>query len=471
MTGSLIPVSGPSNAHPPLVMAYLALVWKLFGFAVIFTRIAMLGLAAFSLAGLFRLAEKLANREVAVAAVIATAVYPVFFAQSSLAQVDLAAAGLCFWGLAAYFEERLWATAVWFSLAVLAKETAILVPLALLAWELIERARGRKTRLSPAQLIPFLTLATWYAFHYLKTGFIFGNPEFFRYNVSGTLDPLRIVLALGLRLRQLFLYMNLGWLTLAALLALFFPPQRERAGIDPNIRHALYAVIAVYTVAMAVVGGAVLARYMLPVVPLVIVLSIAELWRRMRVWVLVLAAVVAAFAAALFINPSYGFSFEDNFAYRDYIVLHQSAEEYIAAQYPQKRVLTAWPASEELTQPFLGYVSQPVRVLRIDDFTIEQLMSAAELRDFDVALIFSTKYDVGHHWFERWPRFAKKWLEWKTRFFGFHRDVPAPLAAQLLGGRIVYSEVRNGQWIAVIEMSEVHEARIIVPSTLLAEGR
>jgi 4-amino-4-deoxy-L-arabinose transferase-like glycosyltransferase len=467
--GSLIPISGPSNAHPPLVMAYLALAWKTFGFRIVVTRVAMIGLATFALAGLFRLAEKIANREVAAASVICTAMYPVFFAQSSLAQVDLPAAGFCFWALAAYFDDHPWATAVWFSLAALAKETAILVPLALLAWEIIKRLRGKSSesrkRFSIAQLLPFFILALWYAFHYFKTGFVFGNPEFFRYNVSGTLNPLRIVLALSLRLRQLFLYMDLGWLTALALLAMLFAPRKddgaERNGIPAEIRRSLCAVITVYTLAMAVVGGAVLARYMLPVVPLIIVVCVTTLWRRMRIWVLLLAFVVACFSASLFINPAYGFSFEDNLAYRDYILLHQSAEQYIEGRYPQKRVLTAWPASDELALPYLGYISHPVRVLRIEDFTVEQLISAADLRPgFDVALVFSTKYESGAHWFERWPRVAKKWLEWKTRFFGYHQDLPPAVTAQLLGGRVVYSESRNGQWIAVIEMSDIREAKL-----------
>ena len=68
---------------------------------------------------------------------LCTALYPVFFAQSSLAQVDLAAAGLIFWALAAYVEDETIATTFWFSLAALAKETAILAPMALAAWEIL----------------------------------------------------------------------------------------------------------------------------------------------------------------------------------------------------------------------------------------------------------------------------------------------------------------------------------------------
>ena len=137
LNGSLIPHTTISNAHPPLVLAWIALWWKCVGFAPLVTRSAMLLVAAFALLGVFRLAERVANTEVAIASTVCTALYPVFFAQSSLAQVDLAAAGLTMWGLYAYVEERPIATAAWFSLSVLAKETAILAPLALAAWEVL----------------------------------------------------------------------------------------------------------------------------------------------------------------------------------------------------------------------------------------------------------------------------------------------------------------------------------------------
>src|SRR6201981_2441175 len=128
LSGSLIPHTTVSNAHPPLVIAWIALWWKAAGYAPLVTRSAMLVVAAFSLLGVFRLAERAANTQVAIASTLCTALHPVFFAQSSLAQVDLAAAGLTFWGLCAYLEDRPFAVAIWFSLAALAKETAILAP-------------------------------------------------------------------------------------------------------------------------------------------------------------------------------------------------------------------------------------------------------------------------------------------------------------------------------------------------------
>ena len=498
LTGTLIPHSTPSNAHPPLVTAYLALAWKAVGYAPVVTRTAMLVVAAFSLLGVFRLAQRVANTEVAVASAVCTALYPVFFAQSSMAHLDLAAAGLSFWGLLAYVESRRWATALWFSLAVLAKETAVLAPLALCAWELLgtlltlRKERDRETasqsvfrpagaersslshlRLAPwaaflrrvaapngELLIPLIPLTLWYAFHYERTGFVFGNPEFFRYNVQSTMQPLRVLLALGLRLWQVVGYLNLYFLTLAAMLAMWLRPLRdngeERGRISLDVQFSFLAIIAAYVGAMAVVGGAVLARYMLPVIPLVVIIFVSTLRRRVRLWRGVVAIVVLAFVAALFVNPPYGFSIEDNLAYRDYILLHQHAEDFVEARYPMARVLTAWPASDELTRPYLGYVTRPMRVLRIENFTVEQLRAASGLgSSFDVALVFSTKYEPPHPWFEGW----RTWQRWKTEFFGYHRDAPPAVAARILGGRLVYNDLRFGQWIGVIEIEQVEGAR------------
>jgi Dolichyl-phosphate-mannose-protein mannosyltransferase len=482
LTGSLIPHSTVSNAHPPLVMAWLALWWKLAGYAPLVTRSAMLVLAAFALVGIFRLAERVANTTVAVAATLCTAVYPVFFAQSSLAQVDLAAAGLTFWALSAYVEGAAIETALWFALAALAKETAILAPMALAGWELIglllrkssrrelwlespdHESRASSARRIAALLISALPLGLWYAYHYARTGYVFGNPEFFRYNVATTLIFTRFLLALAMRSWQISGYLHLWVLTLAMLLAMsLLPPRRDPAGehsgerprISIPVQMVFYVVMLTYVVVMALIGGAVLARYMLPAVPLVIIVSVSTLWRRLTFWHVAVACVALAFVAAWFWNPPYGFSPEDNLAYRDYVVLHEDSERFLEARYPMARVLTAWPASDELTSPWLGYITRPMRVVRIENFSLDEVVSAADLRsNYEVALIFSTKYEPGPATWDHW----RTWTSLKSRFFGFHRDLPPAAAAQILGGRIVFSEQHQGQWVAVIEIERVEEA-------------
>jgi len=511
LTGSVIPHSSPSNAHPPLVMAYLAACWKLFGFSVFVTRSAMLTIAAFTLLGVYRLALRVANPPIAIASTLCTGLYPVFFAQSSLAQVDLAAAGFTFWALEAYVDERPAATAIWFSLAVLSKETAILAPLALIGWHFVGpwltsrvesrtlsssesshsskttdgaagvpsassgQAPARRTRppednahdstnparfkILPALLVPVAVLAIWFLYHYLRTGYIFGNPEFFRYNVQATLSPMRIGLAFLTRLWQVLVYMHLAVLTLLMIWAMFHPPLcngTERPRIPIPIQLAFGMVILAYVVCMSVIGGAVLARYMLPVVPLVIILAVSTLWRRIRTWPLLIALTAGAFVAAWFLNPPYGFAPEDNLAYRDYIVMHRHAAWFLAQHYENGPVLTAWPASDELSRPYLDYVNKPIPVVRVEDFSAEEMLAAAQGRvDFPAALVFSTKYEPRRSPFERW----QWWQSAKRRFFGFHQDLPPAVAAQILGGHIVFEEHRRGQWVAVIEIDRAFDAQ------------
>ncbi len=286
LTGSLIPHTTLSNAHPPLVMIWLAFWWKFSAFTPAVTRTAMLLVAAFALLGLWRLARDVANPAVAVATVLCTALYPVFFVQSSLAHLDMMATALTLWGLAMYVERRPMAAIVFFALAPLAKETAIIAPMALLAWELacplLSKSREESLCLYPQDpwrtfslLLCILPLAGWLVYHHHRTGFYLGNPEYLRYNLKATLSPLRIALAMLIRLWHVFGYLNLLLLTLAAAAVMRRPALRQADGslrrrISIAAQLVFGVVILAYIVALSVAGGAVLARYMLPVVPLVI---------------------------------------------------------------------------------------------------------------------------------------------------------------------------------------------------------
>ncbi len=491
--GQLIPTSTLSSGHPPLVMAWLAFWWEFSAYTPAMTRTAMLMIAAFGLVGVYRLAKLVANVPVAVAATALTAIYPVWFAQSSLAHLDVAAAAFTFWGLASYLQDHRWRAVVFFALAGISKETAIVAPLVLFAWERIALGRFWKPRMGSgdtvwyvSSLAPFervswlrslsllvsaLPLAAWFIFHRVRTGVFFGNPEFFRYNVSATADPLRFVLALVQRFWHAFGYENLFVLTIAAGMAMLYSPLREslavsgaaiseeRRRISIPVQIVFGLLILAYIFMLAVVGGAVIARYMLPVVPLVIIVAVSTLRRRVRWWPWAIVAIVATFVLALLVNPPYRIAPEDNLTYADYVRLHKQASDVISQKYADARVLTAWPASDELTRPWLGYVSRPIRVLRIDNFSLPQMQLAAqEASQFDLVYVFSTKYEPAR------PMFGSPfWRRLQERFFDYHQDIPPQLAARMLGGRIVYEASRDGEWVALIEIQRAENVRLYSP--------
>ena len=474
-TGSLIPVSTLSNAHPPLPSLILACAWKALTFAPWVTRTTMCFVAALALTAVWRLAVITTRKQsVALATVVITAIYPVFFAQSSLAHADMFAAVGTLWALAFWLEERIWPAAICFSLAALSKETAIVTPLALAIWESWRFRRPRTTRIRKvlALAAPAVPLAGWYLYHWHKTGFIFGNPEYVRYNATATLTPLRFLLALAHRTMHVTLHMNMFVPVAAALGCLLLPPLKESAGhgdkstnmsplrlrIAPQQQAVFCVTIAANVVLFSVLGGALLTRYLLPVYPLVLLLCVNTFRRRLREWTALVALSAAAFVVGLFINPPYRFAPEDNLEYATVIRLHQAAIGEIVAQIPGATVLTAWPASDELSKPELGYVTMPMPVVTIDNFSAPEIQKAAtEPQNWSAALVFSTKYDPPHLWLG-----LRRWNEkFDTRYFDFHRDLSPGAIAHALDGQVVWNESRKGQWAAVLRFTSGSEPRTV----------
>jgi hypothetical protein len=468
LTGDLIPHTTLSNVHPPLLMMYLAAWWKFSGFTPAVTRIAMLLVASFALLGIWRLASIVSNRTIAAATVLCTAAYPVFFAQSTLAHLDMLAAALTLWGLAFYVERKFAWTIVLLALAAMAKETAVLTPIALFIWEIVcpwfRRQsfcyRERSWKHAFSLLLCGIPLALWLAYHHHRTGYFLGNPEFLRYNLGATITPLRIVFAIGLRLWHSLGYMNLFVLTLLALAAMLEPAlsyngsPRRRIAIPVQL--ILAVVIGDHILALSVLGGAVLARYLLPVYPLIVLECVSTLHRRLRWWPVAIPVVVAAFVAGLLFNPPYRFAPEDNLTYRDYVLLHKQAATYLAQHAHGATVLTAWPASDEISRPFLGYVKEPVPVVHIDNFAGSQMeLAAAAQGQYDWAYLFSTKYVP--------PRLllhSAFWERIEQRFFDDHTDLPPEVAARMIGGRIVYRAQRRGEWVALVQIERIENAKL-----------
>jgi hypothetical protein len=463
-TGSLIPTSTLSNAHPPLPSIYLALWWKSSGFSPAVTRTAMCMVAAFALLAVYGLALRLNGRiSVAVWTTMLTGLYPVWFAQSTLAHADLFAAAATLWAfnfvlLPKPTNRQLWAGTALFSIAVLAKETAILTPAALAMYQLwlaakSEKAQRFKELLSAGiLLLPAIPLALWFAYHHARTGYFLGNPEYLRYNATATLTPLRVLAAFGHRVMHLTAHMNLFVPVLCTVAAMLLEPIRDQEGVRPRIPFAsqakIYIVLLANAVGFSVLGGALLTRYLLPMYPLVILIAVSTIHRRVRFWHALCVFSAAAFMLGIFINPPYRFAPEDNLAYRDVILLHQQAVRQIALHQPNATVLSAWPASDELSKPELGYIRRPVRTIDVDNFSAEELAKAsAKAQDYSAALVFSTKYDPPHLPFNLGPK--NQALD--ERYFGYHRDLAPAEIARALGGAVTWQAERNGQWAAVLK--------------------
>ena len=476
-TGSLIPITTVSNAHPPLPSIYLALWWKLSGFLPEVTREAVLMVAALALLAAWRLSMRLVGVvSVAVWTVLLTGLYPIWFAQSSLAQADIFAAACSLWGLVYALpcrNRRPVIAALWFWAAALCKETSIAIPLTLAAVSLFESfrrtqpARSRLWRQAAWLTSCVLPLACWYAYHHAKTGYFFGNPAYFRYNAEFTLVPVRILAAFVHRVLHLTAHMNLFVPVLMAIAALLLSPRadadgHDRPAIDPAVLRNLFLLLLVDALLFSVLGGALLTRYLLPMYPLVLLLAVTTLYRRVPYWQGLALLSAAAFIAGLFINPPYGFAPEDNLAYARIVRTHLAGIEELSRLDPGATVLTAWPMTDELTRPELGYVKEPWNVVRIQDFTAPQIdLAAQEPEAYSAALVFSTKYDPPSPLLSLGAESAAL----DERYFGLHHDMKPETIAHRLGGALVWQNQGEGLWIALIRFNRPTEARSASPLT------
>jgi len=477
-TGSLIPTTTLSNAHPPLPSLYLALWWKLSGYYPEVTREAVLIVASFGLLAVWRLAQRVAGSgTVAFWTVVLTAIYPIWFAQSTLAQADIFAAAFSLWGLVYSLpdrDRRPWLAALFFTAAVLSKETAIAIPFTLAviaAVEAFRSAQPDRTRLwkEAAWLLGCaLPLIAWYVWHYARTGFVFGNPEFLRYNAEANFAPVRFLAAFGHRLLHLTAHMNMFVPALLTIAALMLSSRLDRDGRErPRISNPalgrIFFTLLVNALLFSFLGGALLTRYLLPMYPLVLLIAVSTFSHRVPYWQSLAVLSAAAFIAGLFINPPYRFAPEDNLEYARVIRLHISGIAQLNKHFAGSTVLSAWPVTDELSKPELGYVKAPYQVYRLEDFTQEQIERAlADPGGYSSALVFSTKYDPSSRLLSLGPK--SQALD--ERYFGLHHDMTPEAIALRLHGSLVWKREDHNQWIALLRFNRQFEAKVQVPQAV-----
>jgi 4-amino-4-deoxy-L-arabinose transferase-like glycosyltransferase len=518
-----------TNAHPPLPNIVLGSLWHLFGFHIVVTRLIVCAFAAAALLAVFRLAQSLLGDTAAIAVTLLTAVYPIWYTQSSLAHADIFAATFTLWAFALYLpgsslaqtfghldrrpkavaERPLYLSsnnrhylliATLFSLAALSKETSILQPATLAAFELFLLIRSRNNPASrPSQRtahlrtlaalsFPVLPLIAWYAYHHHVTGFTFGNPEYLRYNATANFTVHHVLTSIYYRFLHLFWQRNI-WLPITLALACLFLPKRSDSGdgqvprrfsvgsLNPSEEQSgalapdptpyslfpiPYLLILSNWLAFSVLGGALLTRYLLPIYPLILILCV-YLWQSRTKYLPAFTLVTAAaFISAWWLNPPTSFAPEDNLTYRDMIVVHQQAIDYVAQHYPQATVLTAWPVAADLFNPYLGYVQQPIKAVSIEDFTLPSIQQAADetrrtgTAPYDTAIVFTT------HFLE--PGF-RSYLQshpntFRGRQFAATRDLSPQEIATRLGGHVVVTYDRHGEWAAVLRFDRSYEANL-----------
>jgi 4-amino-4-deoxy-L-arabinose transferase-like glycosyltransferase len=448
-TGAWIPVSTVPNVHPPGVMAYLALVWSIFGYSIPATRLAMLLLAASGALVTFLLAIELARGAMGTPAFTAVALLclsPLFFAQSMLAQLDMPAMCLSILALLLFLQDRIRASAIACTVLVLVKETGAVVPALFGCWILFENRRGGTKERAQALwfLLPFPGLLIWLMALHHTTGHWFGSAAFTAYNVREPLHPTRFLFALARRLYYLFIGTGHFIGTLALLWALRrMPLLKERPW------RIAWSFVLVQLLVVSALGGAVLERYILPALPVVYIafaISLRALLPRARH--LTLLALVVCLIAANFLNPFYPFPFENNLAFVSFVGLEQSAantvEQHAGAFPGGGLVATAFPVADALRKPDFGFVQIPQKVIEISDFSRPEI-EKLKARMPDMVVFYRRTWDPLHlldH-----PAVSRLF----TRYYGYEPEMPPDQIAAALSMRVVRRWTRRGLSMSLLE--------------------
>jgi 4-amino-4-deoxy-L-arabinose transferase-like glycosyltransferase len=434
--GALVPHSTVPNVHPPAVMALLALVWKIFGYSILSARLTMLLVASAGVLFCFLLSIRLSRGHSgapAFAAALFLIASPLFYTQSMMVLLDMPAMTLTLAALLLFLDEHWIACALTCTLLTLTKETAITTPFVFGAWLWF---RDRRRREALYFVVPALALGAWLAVLHHSTGYWLGNEEFTRYNATGTLEPFHIFSAL-IR-RAWFLFVSDG--NFLGTLALYLG-WRLLKGRDWTITAW---VVAAQVFVVVLFGGAVLERYLLPVLPIVYVAmaSAATVYPASWRWVSQFVMIVLL-VTGWFWNPPYPFPFENNLAMVNFVRLQEEAATYLEAFAPNQRIASAWPFTDAISHPEFGYVQRPLHDVPVPGLSLTALAST-DRSSYDVLVMYTRTWPVEGNFLDVGP--VRTLLR---RYFNY--DAPATqeeLQAGLGLVRVVEWR-RAGQTIAI----------------------
>lgn len=390
--GSWVAHSVPPNVHPPGLAAILAAVWHVTGFSLVSTRLTMLAIAALGVYFSFLLAIRLSRvawGAPAFPAILFLLAAPLMETQSMSVLLDLPAMTFTVLALLLFLNERWVACAAACTALVLIKETGLSTPLVFAAWLWF---RDRRRREALYFLAPVAALGIWLVALRSVTGSWFGNPGFATYNVAAALTPPHVLYAFVRRLYFLFVADG-HWI---GAIALYFG-WRTLRGRDWSIAGAVaVAQLAVVTL----LGGAVLERYLLPVLPIfyaAVAVAATVFTRRVRVGAY--GAMLLLLVAGWVWDSPFPAPLENNLSMVDFVRLQETGAQFLEAYAREARIAAAWPFTNAIADPDLGYVQRPLMVVRMPDEQRSDF-AALDVEQADVAVVFSRGYHERTGWLE-----------------------------------------------------------------------
>lgn len=363
------------STHPPLVALLVALAWQLIGITRIAAHLAMLPFLGILLTSTYGLAKKIAAPVTAFLATLMLAGVPIVLHEASQIYFDLPAAALITASLLLLTHKKLMLSAAALCLAVLSKETALLIlPLfALNAWPLLPTKPLSKKLLSVGFIFsPLVAQLAYATISYHFTG-IWLSTRLGHLGARLPSDLTTLVASLSEIASGFFIGQGMWLVTLVVSVSLVIVWRKKALAIAEN--KLLLVFLATVFGALTVFGlfQEYTLRSCLMLLPLWLISAGALGEKALKTIaakhapaIIVGVSVVGLVVFGLNWYPqtaainSYSFNSPTNLTALDRIFVFRQAAKYLELTYQGKQIVGGFPENQQLTRSYLGYVDTPL---------------------------------------------------------------------------------------------------------------
>lgn len=384
-------------AHPPLYPALTALFWRLFSPTPLVTHLTILPFHILLLLSTYFLGKRVASVAVGVAATALVATIPFVLAELGMPYLDLASGALAAFALTLWLFHRYWWASLVLTLAVLTKNTVIIMLIPFLVTILLDPQKRHRLRAYVPLLPPLFALSGWLVYHYQITGWwltLPGRPTVLK------LTPSSFIHSLGFVAYVCFSRQYRIILTSLTLISVFWLYQKKHRQFIKLFSLDIISLLVALTSFLTIYAftGEFIPRYSLAVLPAFTVICCHFIY---SAFTRPYAHAVILITLILFISswhpklsPTLDLSFRNNedLSYQDHIQVGLETARYLQANYPQSPIYGSFPQSYQLTEPWQGYVTQPLNFVDCSRYSLNPASPAGRLKPYSLVIIHPYHY-------------------------------------------------------------------------------
>ena len=350
--------------HPPGLYFSLALLYTLITESIWISHLFAVTFAFLGVYYTYRLGSFWFGRVAGLFAALFLFGTPVYFAQSGLVLGDLPITALGVMSVYYALREKYGVFLLCSIYMVLVKETSVAILVALWIYIFWTRKKHPDIKRNLVMIsIPIGILGLFFLWQKLATDSVFPNP-YMDYNQVFYFAWSHARWVIRWTLLEQYRWVLCGLVLVHVLVC------RDRAWRNEYI---LFALIGLFYIG-AFCFLFFMTRYILPFLPYLCLAgaaAIVALARNRGVQVAVAVIILIAFSTKFYGHSTDYSNYGEDLQYTDMIAIHQQACRYLETNFENPNVVTLYPVSLMLREPYLGYVSEPIPVVSSEqDFDV-----------------------------------------------------------------------------------------------------